>query len=245
MRVSHLAAASLTALLTATAVWAADPTPAPKPPAFTLVRGVITAFDGTTLTVKADDGTTATGALGPQTPVAAVEKRTLDQIKPTDFVGVTSVPGANGHLQAEEIHIIPIHVGEGTYAWDHHPGGHAKRAGSMTNGTVAPMRKTAGSMTNGTVEKGETASQIKVGYRGSDMVDGKCVGHAPMTPTGGCVGSSIVDVTPKTIIAAIVPAKAADLKPGLRIVGSTVQTPDGKTVWGNVTAEKNGVKPEF
>jgi hypothetical protein len=247
MRLSF-SAVSLSALLAATVASAAD-TPTPPRPAFTIVRGVITSVDATTLVVKADDGTTATGTFGPQTPIAAVETRTFDQLKSTDFVGITSSPGKNGHLLAEEIHIIPVHIGEGTYAWDHHPqgAGHAaKRAGSMTNGTLVPAKATtAGSMTNGMLAKGDSAWQLKVSYRGSDMVNGKCVGHAPMTPTGGCVGSSIVDVTPKTVIAAIVPAKATDLKPGLRIVGSTVQTPDGKTVWGNVTTEKNGVKPEF
>jgi hypothetical protein len=243
MRVSRIAV-SLSALMFAGAAWAADAPPAP--PAFTMVRGVITAVDGTNVTVKTDAGATVTGALTPQSPVAAVEKRTFQQIKPTDFVGVTSVPGANGHLAAEEIHIIPVHVGEGTYAWDHHPGKPgAKRAGSMTNGTVAPAAKRAGSMTNGTVAAGDAPMQLKVSYRGSDMVDGKCVGHAPMTPTGGCTGSSIVDVSLTTPIVAIVPSKSDQLKAGQRVVGSTVAAPDGKTVWANITHEKNGVKPQF
>ncbi|HEY1707840.1 MAG TPA: hypothetical protein VGG10_06210 [Rhizomicrobium sp.] len=242
MRLSYIA---VSALFLTGSVWAAD-APAAAPPAFTMVRGTISAVDGMTVTVKKDDGTTVTAPLTPKSPVSAVEKRTFDQIKPTDFVGITSVPGQNGHLQAEEIHIIPIHVGEGSYPWDHHPGGQgAKRAGSMTNGTVAPATKRAGSMTNGTVAAGDAPMQLKVSYRGSEMVDGKCVGHAPMTPDGGCTGSSIVDVTPSTAIAAIVPSKATELKPGLQIVGSTVTTADGKTVWGNITAEKNGVKPEF
>ncbi|HEX2593963.1 MAG TPA: hypothetical protein VHL34_20855, partial [Rhizomicrobium sp.] len=143
------------AILMTSAAWAAD-APAPAP-AFTLVRGNITAIDGMNITVKTNDGKTVTAILTPQSPVAAVEKRTFDQIKPTDFVGVTSVPGVGGHLKAEEIHIIPVHVGEGTYPWDHHPTSGPKRAGSMTNGTIAPMKKTAGSMTNGTVGKGDAA----------------------------------------------------------------------------------------
>jgi len=243
MRITRIAV-SLSILLAAGAAWAADAPPAV--PQFTLVRGNITAVDGMNVSVKKADGTTLTAPLTPQSPVSAVEKRTFDQIKATDFVGITSVPGANGHLQAEEIHIIPVHVGEGTYAWDHHPAGKGpKRAGSMTNGVIAPVAKKAGSMTNGTVGKGDAPMQLKVSYRGSDMVDGKCVGHAPMTPTGGCMGSSIVDVTPSTIIVAIVPSKATELKAGLQIMGSVVTTADGKAFWGNITHEKNGVKPEF
>jgi hypothetical protein len=244
MRLSRLLAPLCGTLLISVA-FADTPAPPPSPPSFVLVRGTITAIDAMTVSVKKVDGTVITAPITPQTPVAAVEKRTFEQIKPTDFVGITSVPGANGHLKAEEIHIIPVHVGEGTYPWDHHPGGRAIRAGSMTNGMIAPMKKTAGSMTNGTIDKGDAPMQLKVSYRGSDMVDGKCVGHAPATPTGGCMGSSIVDVTASTAIAAIVPSKATELKPGLQIMGSVVTTADGKTFWGNITHEKNGVKPEF
>lgn len=250
-------AVSLSALLLTSAAWAADaPAPAAAPPTFTIVRGNITIVTGShsgtpqetvdSVSVKKADGTTVAATATPQTQVAAVEKRTFAQIKPTDFVGITSVPGANGHLQAEEIHIIPVHVGEGTYPWDHHPGaGGPKRAGSMTNGMIAPMKKTAGSMTNGTISAGDAPMQLKVSYRGSDMVDGKCVGHAPMTPTGGCMGSSIVDVTPKTIIVAIVLSKPSELKSGQQVMGALVTTADGKSFWGSITHEKNGVKPEF
>ena len=85
--------------------------------------------------------------------ISAVEPRRLDQIKPTDFVGITSVPAPNGDLMAEEIHIIPLKgLGEGSYPWDHHPDGAKPMAtGSMTNATVAMVHNgatSAGSMTN-------------------------------------------------------------------------------------------------
>ncbi len=240
---------ALTSLLLPIAAAQADTTPPPAPaapPTITLVRGSISEFDGKMLTVKTDAGSTS-AAFPAQTRVSAVEKRTFDQLKPTDFVGITSSPGKNGHLAAEEIHIIPLAgLGEGTYPWDHHPAGHsAKRAGSMTNGTIAPQKKTAGSMTNGTLAKGDSAWQLKVSYRGSELVDGKCVGHAPTTPTGGCTGMSIVDVSPTTAIAAIVPAKPEDLKAGSQVVGSLATMADGKSFWVYVTTEKDGVKPEF
>ncbi len=243
MRISKFA---VLAVLLSTAAFA-DTAPAPAAaPVIALVRGTVVSIDAQSLTVKTDKGD-LTAPLTPSTRYAAVEKRTFAQLKPTDFVGITSSPGKNGHLQAEEIHIIPITgMGEGTYPWDHHPATHGpKRAGSMTNGTIAPQKKTAGSMTNGTLAKGDGAMQLKVSYRGSDMVDGKCVGHAPTTPTGGCVGSSVVDVTPSTAIAAMVPAVHDDLKPGLQIFAVTVTTADGKVFWASITTEKNGVKPEM
>ncbi|MEI9992598.1 MAG: hypothetical protein WDM86_21520 [Rhizomicrobium sp.] len=213
------------------------------PPVPLLVRGVIASFDGKSVTITKADGTSVTGAVGPGTFFSAVEPRRFDQIKATDFVGITSVPGPGDTLKAEEIHILPIHVGEGSYPWDHHPGGARATAGSMTNGTVAVVQTapvTAGSMTNGTVTMsgGQT---LKVTYRGAGIVDGKCVGHAPAA--GGCTGVASVAVTPQTQIVAIVPAQPTDPKPGLAVFAGAATLADGKIVIGSLVLEKNGVKP--
>ena len=131
--------------------FAADAPPPPAPP--TLVRGTIASIDGKSITITKADGSAFTAAISPMTLYSAVEPRRFDQIKSTDFVGITSVPGPNDTLKAEEIHILPVHVGEGSYPWDHHPNG-AKTAGSMTNGMVAVVHSAptaAGSMTNGMV----------------------------------------------------------------------------------------------
>jgi hypothetical protein len=228
------------AALTTTAAFGADaPAPAPMPVPV-IVRGTIASIDAKTVTITKADGTTETAALAPTTFYAAVEPRRLDQIKATDFVGITSVPGPNDTLKAEEIHILPIHVGEGSYPWDHHPGS-GTSAGSMTNGTVAVVHggapTTAGSMTNGTVT-GAGGFALKVTYRGAEMVGGKCTGHAPMTPTGGCTGVASVVVTSSTAIVAIVPAKPADAKAGLAVFANVV----GGTA-GSLVLEKNGIKP--
>jgi hypothetical protein len=232
-----IAAAALTTTGALTALAADAPPPAAVP---VLVRGTIAGIDAKTITITKADGTAATAALAPTTFYAAVEPRRLDQIKATDFVGITSVPGPNDTLKAEEIHILPIHVGEGSYPWDHHPGGE-KEAGSMTNGTVAVVHSgaptTAGSMTNGTVT-GASAFALKVTYRGAEMVGGKCTGHAPMTPTGGCTGVASVAVTPSTAIVAIVPAKPTDAKTGLSVFANVVNG-----VAGSLVLEKNGIKP--
>lgn len=242
MRMRILTAAVSLAFVTA--AFAADAPPA-KAPTIALVRGTIESFDGKVLKIKTATGEVS-GTLPPQPRVSAVESRTLDQLKPTDFVGITAVDGPNGHLVAEEIHIIPVAgLGEGQYPWDHHPdnAGGAMRAGSMTNGTVeAPSASRAGSMTNGTVTSGDK-HEIKVTFRGAEMVGGKCVGHAP--PTGGCTGTATADVTGKTYIQAIVPATVADIKAGLAVAGTSATMADGSVVFVSVVVEKNGVKPEF
>jgi len=232
--------ASALALCVVPALAADAPPPVPM-----LIRGTIAGFDGKTVTITKTDGGTVTGAVGPATNYSAVEPRRFDQLKPTDFVGITAVPGPNDTLKAEEIHILPVHVGEGSYPWDHHPGGAATTAGSMTNGTVAVVHSaptTAGSMTNGTITMSDAWS-LKVTYRGSDEVNGKCVGHAPATPTGGCTGVAAVSVTPETQIVAIVPAKPTDPKAGLAVVGFGATLADGKVVIGSLVIEKNGIKP--
>ena len=223
MKLRTLMISAAVALVAAPA-FAADAAPPPAPPM--LVRGTIASIDAKTVTVTKADGTTITGALSPMTFYAAVEPRRFDQIKSTDFVGITSVPGPNDTLKAEEIHILPIHVGEGSYPWDHHPDG-AKKAGSMTNGTVT----------------GAEGMSMKVTYHGSAMVNGKCVGLASMGGATPCTGVASVAVTPSTAIVAIVPAKPTDAKAGLAVFANMSNGPDGKPVVASMVLEKNGIKP--
>jgi hypothetical protein len=236
-------------LLASSILLGAADAPPPPPMKTTLVRGTIEDISATTLTIKTDKGTDVTAAFTPQTRFAAVEARTFAQIKSTDFVGITSVPGVGGHLLAEEVHIIPVAgLGEGQYPWDHHPtGGRVASSGmgSMTNGTVAPsLPAKAGSMTNGTVTTSAGAQQLTVTYHGAGLVNGHCEGRAVPGQTG-CTGTAIVDITPTTAIAAIVPAKKEDLKPGLAIVAFTATDDAGHSFLGSATVEKNGVKPQF
>jgi hypothetical protein len=221
---------------------------ADAPPKTALVRGTIQSLNAKSMTIKTDTGD-VTAAVGLSTHFATVEKRSVSQIKPTDFVGITSVPGKNGHLSAQEIHVIPLAgLGEGQYPWDHHPST-AKVAGgmgSMTNGTVTTARKApmmGGSMTNGTVAAGAGNWQLNVTYHGAGMVNGKCEGLAvPGKP--GCTGTSIVDVTPATPIVAIVPYRHDLVKPGVYVVAQVVTDASGKAMVASATVEKNGVKPE-
>lgn len=71
------------------------------------VRGTVEKFDDHTLVVKGRDGASTTVALAPDFKVRAVVAKTLDDIKPGDKVGITSVKGSDGVRQAIEIHIFP------------------------------------------------------------------------------------------------------------------------------------------
>lgn len=233
-------------LLSTAAATAAD---APAMPKTALVRGTIAALDAKSITIKTETGD-VTAPVSLATRFATVEKRSFSQIKPTDFIGVTAVPGKNGHLSAEEVHVIPLAgMGEGQYSWPHHPdtAKPSSGMGSMTNGTVTTAAKApmmGGSMTNGTVTAGAGDWQLDLTYKGAGLVGGKCEGLAvPGKPA--CTGTAIVDVTPQTPIVAIEPYRRDMVKPGVYAVAAVQTDAAGKRAVTSVTVEKNGVKPEF
>ena len=97
------------------------------------VRGTIASLEGSTLTVKTREGPNAALALKPEWKVIGVTAASVGDIKPGDFVGITSLPGSAGGDGAIEVLIFPPAMkgtGEGSYPWD------LKPKSTMTNGTV-------------------------------------------------------------------------------------------------------------
>ncbi|MFL5606742.1 MAG: hypothetical protein ACJ8AD_09875, partial [Gemmatimonadaceae bacterium] len=136
----------------------ASVTPAAPAP----VRGTLTSVSDTALTIS-----TASGDVQVRiTPPLNVYTRTasdLAHVTPTSFVGVTSVPAADGSQKATEIHVFPEELrgtGEGSRLMTPAAGGSS--ASTMTNGSVAASR-----MTNGTVGANATGSSITVRYQGA------------------------------------------------------------------------------
>ena len=98
------------------------------------VRGSIAAVNGNTLQVKTREGKTVAVTLADGVRVAGVARADIADIKPGDFVGIASLPKADGGDGALEVLIFPPAmkgVGEGSYGWDLKPNS------SMTNATVA------------------------------------------------------------------------------------------------------------
>lgn len=102
----------------------------------TRIRGTVEKFTDHTLSVKSRDGTSVAITLAPDFTVRAVVAETLDDIKPGEKVGITSVKGPDGTRQAVEVHIFPADlrtVRMGEFPWDF-------GAGSlMTNAPVAQV----------------------------------------------------------------------------------------------------------
>lgn len=116
------------------------------------VRGTVENLDGKTLSVKTREGTDAKIMLKDDWKVSSVAKASVDDIKPGDFVGIASLPTADGGDGALEVLIFPAAMkgtGEGSYAWDLKPNS------SMTNATVADAVKSVDGRTVTVTYKGK------------------------------------------------------------------------------------------
>ncbi|HEY0220553.1 MAG TPA: hypothetical protein VGC26_12440 [Afipia sp.] len=104
---------------------------AQQPPTSSRVRGEIQSVNGDILVVKSRDGTNVMTKMTPDVRVTGVTKITLADVKPGSYIGVTSVPDADGKQKATEVHVFPESMrgaGEGSRPWDTRPNS------SMTNG---------------------------------------------------------------------------------------------------------------
>ena len=114
------------------------PALAQSPPATTPMRvaGTIDKLDGNNLTVKMQEGPAVTVVLADNAAVFGVEKRTVADIKPGDFLASGGVKGTDGKIYAVEVRIFPETLrgtGEGQRPWD------VKPDGVMTNATVGTV----------------------------------------------------------------------------------------------------------
>ena len=101
------------------------------------VRGQIEKVDGTTLTVKARDGSELKVKLADPPRINAMVKSSLADIKEGSFIGVSAMPQPDGTQKAFAIHIF-LDAQRGVVAdrfgdWDSRPGS------TMTNANVATM----------------------------------------------------------------------------------------------------------
>jgi Domain of unknown function (DUF5666) len=94
------------------------------------VRGTITAFDGSVLSVKSREGKDLQLPLAPDATVAVAKAIKFEDIKQGDYVGATGMKRPDGTLVALEVHYIPPTAKPGHTPWDLQPGS------TMTNANV-------------------------------------------------------------------------------------------------------------
>jgi hypothetical protein len=240
----------LPVLLGATILSTSIPAPAADGPLPLRIRGTIVSIGPTSVSIKQADGKVVTAKVTADASYSTVEKRRFEQIKSTDFIGITSMPGPKGTPQAQEIHVLPAKgFHEGSYPWDFQRDGQKPAAASATNttGTVTGIKDDQPSnytMTNASVTA-STGMQLKVTYQGEAVVNGKCIGRASHAKGKPCIGEALVDVPPWTPIVAVVPGKVTDAKAGLATLATGTAYPDGKLEISVFFLEKHGVKPKF
>ena len=102
------------------------------------IRGTIEAVDGATLSIKTREGNDAMVKTTDNVAVFGVVKRSLSEIKPGSYIGVTAMPEPDGTQKAIAVHIFPENqrgAAEGFRPWDLRPNS------TMTNATVAETVK--------------------------------------------------------------------------------------------------------
>ncbi len=97
----------------------------------TRLRGTISAFDGTVLSIKDAGGKNVAVQLGEKTEIVFAQPIALVEIKPGDFLGVISRKGADGVLTAYEVRRFPKPLNPGHRPFD------GREDQTMTNATVA------------------------------------------------------------------------------------------------------------
>jgi len=101
------------------------------------VRGTIIASDGKVFSVKSGDGRSVDIGLGEKTAIVFAQPIALADIKPGDFLGVTSMKRADGALTAFEVRRFPKPVNPG-----HRPV-EGRDDQTMTNATVSATVQSA------------------------------------------------------------------------------------------------------
>ena len=116
----------------------------------------------------ADQGTVAI-ALSPETRIFGVEDRSLEDIRPGEFVGSAAVRGRDGKLHAQEVHIFPEALrgtGEGHRPFD-------QPEQTMTNATVDGVAEVTGGRTlHLRYPGGEQTIEVDTGVRVWSLIQG-------------------------------------------------------------------------
>ena len=129
----------------------------------TRVRGMITAFDGKALTI---DGKQQV-LLGEKTEIVFAQPIALSEIKPGDFLGVTSMRRADGTLSAYEVRRFPKPVSPGHRPFD------GRDDQTMTNAAVgAVVQSASGRELTMTYEGGAQKIVVPEGASVSTLVSG-------------------------------------------------------------------------
>jgi hypothetical protein len=143
----------------------------------TRVRGTVAAFDGKVLSVKTSDGKNTNVHVNDKTEIVFTQPIAISDIKPGDFLGVTSSKGSDGTLTASEVRRFPKPVNPGHRPFD------GREDQTMTNATVsAVVQATKGRELTLTYEGGTQKVVVPQGASISTLVSGERSHFVPGAP---------------------------------------------------------------
>ena len=102
------------------------------------IRGVITAFEGNVISIKANDGSAISVDLPEAVAVAITKPFSMADVKPGMKLGVTTIRRADGATVAIDVRPIPAAVNEGLSSYDLQP------QSTMTNAVLEATAQTSG-----------------------------------------------------------------------------------------------------
>jgi hypothetical protein len=163
------------------------------------VRGTITAVDASVLSVKTGDGKNVAIHLADRTVIVYTQPITLGDIKPGDFLGVTSMKRDDGALTAFEVRRFPKPLNPGHGPFD------GRSDQTMTNATVSAMVQSAsgreltftyeGGMQKIVVPENASISMLIPGER-SQLVPGAAVNLTAAPGADGALTAVRIQVSP-------------------------------------------------
>jgi hypothetical protein len=165
----------------------------------TRVRGTVSALDGNVLSVKSNDGKNVAIELAEKSVIVFTQPIALADIKPGDFLGVTSMKRGDGTLTAYEVRRFPKPLNPGHRPFD------GKSDQTMTNATVGAMvQATSGRELTMTYDGGSQKIAVPESAAISELVPGnrsQLVAGAPVNLTanpgdGGKLTAIRIQVSP-------------------------------------------------
>jgi outer membrane lipoprotein SlyB len=165
----------------------------------TRVRGTISAADGGSITVKSRDGQNVVIRLAEKTAIVFTQPIALADIKPGDFLAITSAKRADGSLTALEVRRFPKPLNPGHRPFD------GRDDQTMTNATVGAMVQSAsgreltmtydGGSQKIVVPENASISTLVPG-NGSQLVPGADVNLTARAHDGGKLTALRIQVSP-------------------------------------------------
>jgi hypothetical protein len=191
------------------------------------VRGTIARVTSSSLAVATDRGTIEV-TLPASTGVVEAVPASRSDIKPSSFIGVTNVPGADD-ARAVGVFLLPdaFRNQAGSVAWDYPAAGSGSR---MTNGSVVPSSR----MTNGTVQPSSRMTNGTVSAASNS---------GPLTLTLNYKGgSTLVTIPADTPVVRLVPSTRAALRTGAHVF-VFAKVGNGQVTAANIIVGAHGVVP--